>query len=97
MDFLIATGDLHDCRTQDSEPPAPGEGEALLSVEHFGLTANNITYAAFGEAMSYWRFFPAPDGWGRMPVWGFATVAESRAEGLPEGAASTATCHPRAS
>ncbi|MEA2214872.1 MAG: hypothetical protein QOK19_433 [Solirubrobacteraceae bacterium] len=86
MDFLIATGDLHECRVQESEPPAPAEGEALLTVEHFGLTSNNITYAAFGEAMSYWKFFPAPDGWGRMPVWGFATVAESRAEGLPEGA-----------
>ncbi len=64
----------------------PGEGEALLSVERFGLTSNNITYAAFGEAMSYWNFFPGPEGWGRMPVWGFATVAESRVEGLQEGA-----------
>ena len=86
MDFLIARGDLHDCRFEDNDPPAPGDGEALLSVERFGLTSNNITYAAFGEAMSYWGFFPGPDGWGRMPVWGFATVAESRAEGLPEGA-----------
>jgi Protein of unknown function (DUF2855) len=85
MDFLIATGDLGECRFEDAEPPAPGEGEALLTVDRFGLTANNITYAKFGEAMSYWKFFPAPDGWGRMPVWGFATVAESRVEGLPEG------------
>ena len=35
--------------------------------------------------MPYWNFFPAPEGWGRMPVWGFATVADSRVEGLPEG------------
>jgi hypothetical protein len=86
MDFLIAKGDLHECRVQDGEPPSPADGEALMAVERFGLTSNNITYAAFGEAMSYWKFFPAPDGWGRMPVWGFATVAESRAEGLPYGA-----------
>jgi hypothetical protein len=57
----------------------------LLSVEHFGLTSNNITYATFGEAMSYWSFFPAAEGWGRMPVWGFAEVRASRAEGLAEG------------
>jgi hypothetical protein len=38
-----------------------------------------------GEAMSYWDFFPAEDGWARMPVWGFADVAESKAEGVPEG------------
>jgi NADPH:quinone reductase-like Zn-dependent oxidoreductase len=86
MDFLIAKGDLHECRVQDVEAPSPADGEALLAVERFGLTSNNITYAAFGEAMSYWKFFPAPDGWGRLPVWGFATVAESRAEGLPDGA-----------
>ncbi len=86
MDFLIATSDLHRCRFEDGEPPAPGDGEALLAVDRFGLSANNITYAKFGEAMSYWSFFPAPEGWGRMPVWGFATVAESRVEALPEGA-----------
>jgi hypothetical protein len=86
VDFLIATDDLHECRFDEQPPPAPQDGEALLSVERFGLTSNNITYAKFGEAMSYWRFFPAPEGWGRMPVWGFASVARSRVEGLPEGA-----------
>src|SRR6185312_12757581 len=86
MDFLISRTDLHECRFEDAPAPAPGPGEALLTVEAFGLTSNNITYAKFGEAMSYWSFFPAAEGWGRMPVWGFATVAESRAEGLPEGA-----------
>jgi hypothetical protein len=82
VDFLIAKDDLHSCRTQESEPPSPGAGEALLAVERFGLSANNITYAAFGEAMSYWSFFAGPEGWGRMPVWGFARVLESNVEGL---------------
>ncbi len=86
MDFLIAREDLHETRFDDGAAPAPADGEAVLTVESFGLTSNNITYAAFGEAMSYWKFFPAPEGWGRMPVWGFATVAESRVEGLAEGA-----------
>lgn len=86
MDFLIARADLHDTRFEEGDAPSPDPGQAVLSVDRFGLTANNITYAAFGEAMSYWKFFPAPEGWGRVPVWGFATVAESRAEGLEEGA-----------
>jgi len=85
VDFLISREDLHECRFQEDDAPVPGEGQALLSVDRFGLTANNVTYAAFGEAMSYWSFFPGPDGWGRMPVWGFAEVLESRAEGLDEG------------
>jgi Protein of unknown function (DUF2855) len=85
VDFLIARDDLH--RTRLSEAPArvPGEGEALLSVSAFGLTSNNITYAMFGVAMSYWDFFPAEEGWGRMPVWGFADVSASNVAELAVG------------
>lgn len=85
MDFLIAKDDLHSTRFVESQAPDLESGQALLSIEAFGLTSNNITYAMFGEAMSYWSFFPAEDGWGRMPVWGFAEVAASRAEGLEVG------------
>jgi len=38
-----------------------------------------------GEAMNYWKFFPTEEPWGRMPVWGFADVVASEAEGVPEG------------
>jgi len=38
-----------------------------------------------GEAMNYWRFFPADEGWAHLPVWGFADVVASNAEGVPEG------------
>jgi hypothetical protein len=84
-DFLVRRDDLRETRIAESALPDPGPGQALLRVESFGLTANNITYAVFGEAMSYWDFFPAPEGWGRMPTWGFATVERSDAEGAPEG------------
>ena len=60
-------------------PPAPlTEDQVRLRIDEFGLSANNITYAAIGEAMRYWDAFPAPEGWGRVPVWGFAEVVESR-------------------
>jgi Protein of unknown function (DUF2855) len=62
------------------------EGEARLTIDRFALTANNITYAAFGEVMRYWDFFPATGaGKGRLPVWGFADVSESRCPDLPAG------------
>ena len=35
--------------------------------------------------MSYWDFFPAEDGWGRVPMWGFAEVERSEAEGVEPG------------
>ena len=86
MEFLVDKTDLH--RTRFSEAPTPElrSGQALLSVSAFGLTSNNITYAMFGEAMSYWSFFPAKDGWGRVPVWGFADVAASNVAELALGA-----------
>ncbi|MCW2989197.1 MAG: hypothetical protein JWM24_2135 [Solirubrobacterales bacterium] len=84
-DFLVRRGELRECRVADSEPPAVEAGQALLRVESFGMTANNVTYAVMGEAMSYWDFFPAADGWGRVPVWGFATVELSEESGVEEG------------
>ena len=85
-DFLVKRDDLRECRIAESEVPEPAPGEALLKVDSFGLTANNVTYAVFGAAMSYWGFFPADDGWGRVPMWGFAEVEQSEATGVEPGA-----------
>ena len=84
-DFLVKLDDLRECRVAESEVPELEPGQALLRVETFGLTANNITYAVMGEMMSYWDFFPAEDGWGRVPMWGFAGVERSEAEGVEPG------------
>src|SRR5436190_14089171 len=85
-DFLVKRDDLRECRIAESEAPELEPGHALLRVDTFGLTANNVTYAVMGEAMSYWDFFPAEDGWGRVPMWGFAEVEQSEAEGVEPGA-----------
>lgn len=68
------------------------EGEALVRVERFGLSANNVTYVVLGDQLGYWSFFPAADDaegsageWGLMPVWGFGDVVASRADDLREG------------
>lgn len=66
---------------------AAAEGEAVVRIDLAALTANNLTYATHGgPPMRYWDFFPAssPD-WGIVPLWGFATIVESRAAGLPDG------------
>lgn len=88
MDLEVKRDDLHQTRVVAS-PPAPLEaGEARLAVRRFGFSANNVTYAVFGDVMGYWTFFPAaPDGagWGRIPVWGFAEVVEANGTGLDDG------------
>lgn len=53
------------------------EGAVRLEIESFSVTSNNITYAVVGEQVGYWKFFPAPDGFGIVPMWGHAKVIES--------------------
>jgi hypothetical protein len=63
-----------------------GEGEAILRVDRVAVTTNNVTYAVFGDAMQYWNFFPTgSEGWGHIPVWGFADVVESSVSGVEPG------------
>jgi len=88
--FGVSRTDLHVTRLLP-DPDAPAarplrEEEVRLQVQTFALTANNITYAAFGDRMKYWAFFPSgAEGWGCIPVWGFAEVVESRHPDVPTG------------
>jgi hypothetical protein len=71
------------------------EGEVLVKIDKFALTANNITYAVVAEQIGYWKFFPphqATSGtdedlsaWGILPVWGFANVVRSNNSDVPVG------------
>src|ERR1700693_5941438 len=84
-DFLVKRDSHRECQIAESSVPEAAPGQALLRVNSFGLTANNITYAVMGQIMSYWDFFPAADGWGRVPMWGFAEVEQSEATGVEPG------------
>ena len=85
-DFLVRRDDLRVWRTADGAAMgAPEPGEVPLRVERFGLTANNLTYGAFGDQLGYWQFFDAPDGWGRIPAWGFGSVTASGVDGIEVG------------
>ena len=53
------------------------ENEVLLRVDRLALTANNISYAATGDSLGYWGFFPAEAGWGRIPAMGWGEVIGS--------------------
>ncbi|MHA7899980.1 MAG: DUF2855 family protein [Henriciella sp.] len=84
---LISKSDLRATQWRSVEPQPLSDGDVRLEVDAFALTANNVTYAAFGgPPMHYWNFFPSgADDQGRVPVWGFATVADSKADGVEVG------------
>ncbi len=88
-DLLVRKDDLSQTRLAATDDAALADGQVRVRIERFALTSNNITYAAFGEAMHYWDFYPAEGGtdagWGRIPVWGFASVVQSLHPGVAVG------------
>lgn len=85
-DIQVKKDDLRTVRHVTAPVPSQLEaGQVLFRIDEYALTANNITYAVFGDAMKYWHFFPAEEGWGRIPVWGFADVIASKADGVDVG------------
>ncbi|HSV35215.1 MAG TPA: DUF2855 family protein [Ramlibacter sp.] len=76
--LLVRQDQLGTTRLCTTDDKSLADGEVRVRVDSFALTANNITYAAFGDAMNYWQFFPTGEaGWGIVPVWGFGTVVQS--------------------
>ncbi len=87
-DFVVARNDLQQCKAIETRLPdaAALPDEALLvKVTRFAFTANNITYAVLGDQLKYWSLFPAPDGFGNIPVWGFGEVTASKHASVPVG------------
>lgn len=87
MDLEIHRDDLARARVVDRPVPELDDGAVLLRVDTFGLSTNNITFGITGDLLGYWKLFPASeDGWGRIPVFGYADVVASRHPGVAEGA-----------
>lgn len=84
-DLLVDRSNLTETALVEVPDLRAGPGQALLRVDRVGMTANNVTYAVFGESMKYWDFFPAEGRWGRVPLWGFAEVVASAATGVEVG------------
>jgi hypothetical protein len=85
LDLEVRRDELDRVRVVETRLPRLRDGQVLMRVERFGCSANNISYALLGDTLRYWDFFPATDGWGRIPVWGFAHVMDSATDALAEG------------
>jgi len=92
-EFQIRRDDFTKHRVTEAASTETGselaDGAIRVKIERFAFTANNITYAVTGDRLGYWQFFPpggeGTDGWGMMPVWGFAEVIESNVADVPVG------------
>jgi NADPH:quinone reductase-like Zn-dependent oxidoreductase len=86
LDFLVRRDDWHQHRFEETGAPADlAPGRVRFRVDRFALTANNISYAKAGDMLRYWDFFPAKDGWGRIPVMGYGDVVQSSHPDVAEG------------
>lgn len=84
--LLVRKDHLPTTRLRTTEDTPLADGQARVRIDSFALTSNNITYAAFGDAMNYWQFYPTgEDGWGTIPVWGFGSVVQSLHPGIVVG------------
>jgi hypothetical protein len=87
-DFVVARHDFQQCKFIETAIPDAAqlpEGALLIQIDRFAFTANNITYAVLGDELKYWELFPAPDGFGNIPVWGFGEVIASQHPGITIG------------
>ncbi len=85
LNFVIRKDDWSQSRFETAPLGELAEGQVLFRVDQFALTSNNITYAAAGDMLNYWGFFPAEEGWGRIPAMGFADVVASAHPEVAEG------------
>ena len=76
---------LRKTRIVRREMPDLDDGCVRVAIDMFAVTANNVSYANAGDSIGYWNFYPAEDGWGRVPVWGFGDVVQSRCADISVG------------
>jgi len=94
--LLVNRADFRDTQLVDIPNADLAEDYIRVDIGPFALTANNITYMVTGDLIGYWKFFD-PEAYGidaqgmankmgRMPVWGYGTVTESKCTGIDIGA-----------
>jgi hypothetical protein len=88
MEMQVRKNTITETRVLEGRDRPLENGEVRVTIDRFGYSANNVTYAAAGDTLKYWQFFPTAEGddeWGIVPVWGLADITESRCEGLAAG------------
>ena len=91
--LLVTKTDFSDVAIVNYDEGVLPEGQIRVDIGSFALTANNVTYMVTGDQIGYWSVFDPTaydltkdKGQGRMPVWGYGVVRESRFPGIETGA-----------
>ncbi len=91
--LLVNKTDFSDVALVNYDEGELPSGQIRVDIGPFALTANNVTYMVTGDQIGYWSVFdPATydltrdKSLGRMPVWGYGAVRESRFPGIEVGA-----------
>ena len=72
--LLVRKNPLSETELHRTAPLPLATGQVRVQIDCFALTANNITYAAMGDMLQYWQFFPAPSPAGHHSGVGFWLV-----------------------
>jgi hypothetical protein len=82
----INRSDLRQTKVVELTLPTLADGQVLVEIDKFGLTANNVTYAVVGDMIGYWNYYPSGEnGWGKVQVWGCCNVVASTHKEIPVG------------
>jgi len=90
--LLVNKTDFSDVAIVNYDEGVLADGQIRVDIGPFALTANNVTYMVTGDQIGYWSVFDPvaydltkDKGQGRMPVWGYGIVRESRYPGIEIG------------
>ena len=89
-DFIFNPDDFRDAKfVSGASYDADGlaDGEVIIEIDRLALTANTISYGIAGKSglIRYLESFPAPQGYARMPFWGFGNIVASAHPELSAG------------
>ncbi len=84
-ELLVNRSSIGETQLRSTPLDALAPDHVRFEIERFALTANNLTYAQFGDQLDYWGFFPEELPWGNVPAMGWGKVTESQVGGVAVG------------
>ena len=81
-DFIFNPDDFRDAKFVSGaryDADTLADGEVIIEIDRLALTANTVSYGVAGKSglIRYLESFPAPQGYARMPFWGFGNIIAS--------------------